>query len=46
MNINIFNYLKEIVLVDLIKRYGIEPYLEEVWNIRVEDEVFEIALKY
>ena len=26
---------------------GIEPYLEEeVWNIRVEDEVFEIALKY
>ena len=26
---------------------GIEPYLEEeVWNIQVEDEVLEIALKY
>ena len=26
---------------------GIEPYLEEeVWNIKVEDEVLEIALKY
>lgn len=26
---------------------GIENYLEdEVWNIRVEDEVLEIALKY
>ena len=26
---------------------GIKPYLEEeVWNIQVEDEVLEIALKY
>ena len=26
---------------------GVEPYLEEeVWNIQVEDEVLEIALKY
>ena len=26
---------------------GIEPYLEEeVWNIQVEDEILEIALKY
>ena len=26
---------------------GLEPYLdEEVWNIQVEDEVLEIALKY
>lgn len=26
---------------------GIKPYLEEeVWNIRVKDEVLEIALKY
>ena len=29
------------------KDLGIEPYLEEeVWNIQVEDEVLEIALKY
>ena len=26
---------------------GIKPYLEEeVWNIQVEDEILEIALKY
>ena len=29
------------------KDLGIKPYLEdEVWNIQVEDEVLEIALKY
>ena len=29
------------------KDIGIKAYLEEeVWNIRVEDEVLEIALKY
>ena len=29
------------------KDIGIKPYLEEeVWNIQVEDEVLEIALKY
>ena len=29
------------------KDKGLEPYLnEEVWNIQVEDEVFEISLKY
>lgn len=30
-----------------INDLGIKDYLEEeVWNIRVEDEVLEIALKY